>query len=116
MGNEIELKDAGREYAAAHAAHYGARDLPKAIQLYRTLIASHPDTPEADYSWTQVRNIVSTVIPKPELQDAQITLVLAHFEREGVGSTSEPPSRHHSVRVHNRTENHLVNPAERMLP
>ena len=88
MGNEIELGDAGREYAAAHAAQYVARDLPRALQLYKTLMASHPSTPEADYSWTQVGNIVNTVIPKHELQDAQLALAFAHFAQQSARSTA----------------------------
>jgi hypothetical protein len=38
MGNEIELGGAGRQYAAAHAAHYVARDLPLALQLYKAVL------------------------------------------------------------------------------
>ncbi len=48
MGNEIELGGAGRQYAAAHAAHYVARDLPLALQLYKAVLGSHPSTQEAD--------------------------------------------------------------------
>ena len=88
MGNEIELGDAGREYAAAHAAQYVARDLPRALQLYKTLMASHPNTPEADYAWTQVGNIVNTVIPKHELQHAQMALAFAHFAQAPARSTT----------------------------
>ncbi len=79
MGNEIELGKAGRQYAAAHAAHYVARDLPLALQLYREVLASHPSTKEADYSRTQVQNLVNAVVPKQELLEAQMGLAVAHF-------------------------------------
>jgi hypothetical protein len=79
MGNEIELGAAGRQYAAAHAAHYVARDLPLALQLYKTVLASHPSTEEAGYSRTQVQNLVNAVIPRQKLLEAQMELAVAHF-------------------------------------
>jgi hypothetical protein len=79
MGNEIELGEAGRQYAAAHAAHYVARDLPLALQLYKAVLASHPSTEEAHYSRAQVQNLVNAVIPKQELLEAQMELAVAHF-------------------------------------
>ena len=79
MGNEIKLGVAGRQYAAAHAAHYVARDLPLALQLYKAVLASNPGTQEADYSRTQVQNLVNAVIPKQELLEAQMELAVAHF-------------------------------------
>lgn len=81
MTNASDLENARREYSAAHAAHYGARDLPLALRLYRTILASHPRTPEAEYSRTQVQNIVNAVIPRKELLDHQIGIALAHFAR-----------------------------------
>jgi hypothetical protein len=84
MGNDIELGDAGRQYAAAHAAHYGARDLPLALQLYKAVLASHPSTEEAGYSRTQVQNLVNAVIPRQTLLEAQMALAVAHFERDGL--------------------------------
>ena len=80
MRNDTELTEAGREYAAAYAAHYTGRDLPAALQLYMSVIASHPDTQEAGYSRAQVHNIVNSVVPKQELLDAEIGLVRAHLE------------------------------------
>lgn len=84
MGNEIERGEAGRQYAAAHAAHYVARDLPLALQLYKALLVAHPSTQEADYSRTQVQNLVNAVIPRRRILEAQIELAVAHFEREGL--------------------------------
>jgi hypothetical protein len=83
MRNETELTEAGREYAAAYAAHYTGHDLPLALQLYVKLLASHPNAQEADYSRMQVQNIVNAIVPKQQLLDAQMKLVLAHFEHDG---------------------------------
>ena len=93
MRNEFELTEAGRQYAAAYAAHYTGRDLPAALQLYLKVLASHPSAPEADYSRTQVRNIVNTVVPKQELLDAEIELAVAHFERDGPPDATRIPVR-----------------------
>ena len=79
MRNEIELTEAARQYTAAYAAHYVERDLPLALQLYKKLIASNSSAQEADYSRTQIQNIVNAVAPKQELLDAQMALALAHF-------------------------------------
>jgi hypothetical protein len=91
--NDTMLTEAGRQYAAAYAAHYTRRDLPVALQLYMKVMASHPSTQEAGYSRTQVQNIVNTVVPKQELLDAQIELALAHFERGGPPDATRIPVR-----------------------
>lgn len=83
MRSFFESTEAGREYAAAYAAHYTGRDLPAALELYMKVIALHPETHEAGYSREQVVNIVDSVVPKQELLDAQIQLALAHFAHEG---------------------------------
>ena len=84
MRHETEPTAASQQYAAAYAAHYTQRDLPLALQLYQQLIASHPSAQEAGYARMQVQNIVNAVVPKEELLNAQMELVLAHFEREGL--------------------------------
>jgi hypothetical protein len=43
----------------------------------------HPSTQEADYSRTQVQNLVNAVIPRQKLLEAQMELAVAHFEHEG---------------------------------
>ena len=83
MRNVTASTEAGREYAAAYAAHYTGRDLPAALQLYMNVIASHPDTQEAGYSRAQVHNIVNSVVPKQELLNAEIGLARAHLEHDG---------------------------------
>ena len=93
MRNDIEFTETGRQYATAYAAHYTERNLPVALQLYRKVIASHPTACEAEYSRTQVRDIVNTVVPKQELLDAQIELALAHLEHEGPPDARRIPVR-----------------------
>lgn len=73
--------DVGRRYEAAHAAHYIAKDLPLAMELYQGVLTSHPNSREADFSRTQVRNVARSVVPKQELLDADIALVLAHLAK-----------------------------------
>lgn len=75
-----ENSENGKHYAAAHAAHYVAKDLREALQLYRGIIAEHPDSQEAGYSRSQIQNIVNAVVPKEELLDARIEQVLARFD------------------------------------
>ncbi len=82
MTDKSVLTEAGKAYAAALNAHYTAHDLPMALQLYRNLMTSHSDAEEADYSRMQVQNIVNSVVPKQELFDAHIEMVLAHFEHD----------------------------------
>ena len=70
---------AGAQYAAAHRVHYADNDLPRALDLYRTLIAAYPDSREAGYSRSQVQNIVNMVVPKDSLLAAQMRLAKDHF-------------------------------------
>jgi hypothetical protein len=84
MRTETEPTEANQQYAAAYAAHYTGRDLPLALQLYRKLMASHPSAQEAGYARMQVQNITNAVVPKQELLEAQIKLVLIHFEHDGL--------------------------------
>lgn len=83
MRTETEPTEASQQYAAAYTAHYTGHDLPLALKLYRTLMASHPNVREAGYARTQVQNIVNAVVPKPELMESEVKLVLAHFKKDG---------------------------------
>ena len=80
MRNKTELTEANREYATAYDAHYTEHDLPAAMRLYKQVMASHSNDPEAEYSRVQIQNIVNAVVPKQELLDAQMELAASHFE------------------------------------
>jgi hypothetical protein len=73
---------AGRQYAAAHAAHYATKDLYEALQLYKGVMAAYPNTQEAQYSQTQIYNIVKSVVPEQELLGAQVDMTLARLNHE----------------------------------
>jgi hypothetical protein len=79
----------GQQYEAAHAAHYETKDLHEALGLYRDVISAHPDTREAEYSRSQLMNIVRSVVPRQELLDAQVALALTHLEN-GEPSDDQP--------------------------
>lgn len=81
MSDESNITDAGRQYLAAYAAHYTNKDLREAIELYVGVIAAHPRTQEATYSRSQIRNIVTSVVPRQELLDAELELALVHLAR-----------------------------------
>jgi hypothetical protein len=81
--------EVGRQYEAAHAAHYKTKDLHEALELYKEVIAAHPDTREAGYSRSQLINIVNSVVPRQELLDAQVALALTHLEN-GEPSDDDP--------------------------
>ena len=93
MRNDTEHTEPGGQYWAAYAAHYKERDLPRALELYLKVIASHPFTEEANHSRDQVQNIINTVVPQEGLLDAQIELAVAHLEHEG-----PPDARRTAVR------------------
>jgi len=77
MRNETEqLTEAGKQCAEAYAAHYTTKDLHEALELYKGIMAEHPNTKEAEYSRTQIQNIVQSVVPKQRLLDAQVELAL----------------------------------------
>jgi hypothetical protein len=76
MKNETELTEAGKQYAEAYAAHYTTKNLHEALELYNGIVAAHPNTKEAEYSRTQIQNIVQSVVPKQRLLDAQLEMAL----------------------------------------
>ena len=80
MTGERTLPEASQQYATAHDAHYRTKDLHEAVELYRGVMVSHPNTREAAYSRTQIQNIAHSVVPEQELLDAQIELTLARLE------------------------------------
>ncbi len=76
MRNETEPTESANQYAGAYAAHYTTKDLHKAIDLYKAIMAAHPNTKEAEYSRTQIQNIAKSVVPNERLLDAQVELAL----------------------------------------
>lgn len=80
MRNDAVLTEASRQYAAAHEAHYGAKNLREALELYKGVMAAHPETRESADSRSQIQNIVKAVVPKQELFDAEVDLAYTHLE------------------------------------
>jgi len=76
MRNDTALTEAGKQYAKAYAAHYTKKDFHEALELYKGIMAVHSNTKEAEYSRTQIQNIVQSVVPKQRLLDAQVELAL----------------------------------------
>lgn len=79
MKNETAPSQAGQDYATAHAAHYKTKDLNEALNLYQGIMATHPDTQEAEYSRNQIQNIAKSVVPKQELLDAEMSMARVHL-------------------------------------
>ena len=80
MSNDTTLTEAGRQYAAAHQAHYGAKNLREALELYQGVMATHPETQEAADSRSQIHNIVKAVVPKQVLFDVEVDLAYTHLD------------------------------------
>ena len=81
MKNTTTGTEAGRLYATAYEAHYTSKNMQKAFNLYGRVIADYSNAPEAEYSRSQMQNIVNAVVPKQESADALAKLALAHFEQ-----------------------------------
>jgi triosephosphate isomerase len=78
----LEAQDVARHYAAAHAAHYTAKDLRKAISSYNSIIVAHSESREAGYSRTQILNIANSVLAKDVLLRVQMKLALAQLDHD----------------------------------
>jgi hypothetical protein len=92
MKKDIVFSTAGKKYEAAHAAHYTKKNLHEALVLYKGILAAHPDTREAEYSRSQLMNIVNSVVPKQELLDAQVELALALLVHEEPADADPAPA------------------------
>lgn len=92
MSHDADITEVTLQYAAAYSAHYTAHDLPAALRLYQDVVASYPSTQEAGYAQMQIQNIANAVIPRQQLLNAQIELVLAHFKNDS--STDKATSAH----------------------
>ena len=86
MRNETELTEAGKPYAEAYSTHYTTKDLHKAIDLYKNIMAAHPNTKEAEYSRTQIQNIVQSVVPNQKLLEAQLELALTCLRSQSLST------------------------------
>jgi hypothetical protein len=91
MTKERRAAAAAREYATAHAAHYQAKDLRRALEIYRSVMTTHPGTLEAGYSRSQVRNIVKALVPEWELARVETWLALQHLEQVAVPDARRAP-------------------------
>lgn len=80
MKNEQSFTGVLEQYAAAYLEHYTTKDLNKALGLYRSIMTTYPDSKEAGYSRTQVLNIVNSVMPKVDIFNAQVDLLLTHLK------------------------------------
>ena len=69
-----------RLYAAAQSAQYGKKDLRRALEIYRGIVTTHPESQEAQYSRSQIRSIVASVVPELEYLQAQVELAFAHLD------------------------------------
>jgi hypothetical protein len=79
MKNHTGLRGARQQYAAAQAAQFETKDLHEALELYKRIVAAHPDAKEAGYSRSQIQNIVKNVVPEDELLEAQVSMAMAHL-------------------------------------
>ena len=79
-----------RHHVSATVGHLAA-PVREALELYRGIVAAHPETPEAGYSRTQIQNIVNSVVPDQELLDAQADLALAHMAPQGAPAVEPTP-------------------------
>jgi hypothetical protein len=85
--------ESSRSYAAAYALHYSQRDLLGALTAYDHLIERHPTSPEADYSRSQMHNIVRSVIPASQLLASQVELARRALQEVDAPLAGDDPSR-----------------------
>jgi hypothetical protein len=87
MPNFRRTTMASRAYDKAHTAHYATKNFHDALELYKGVLALYPNTQEAEYSRTQMHNIVKGVVPKDDLLTAQVEQALACLELVGPPET-----------------------------
>ena len=76
------LSEAQRHYAEAYRKHYSDKDLHAALQSYKEVVISYPDSKEAGYCRSQIQNIVQMVVPGDELYDARLEMALNYARRK----------------------------------
>lgn len=79
MNKSTASARASQRYTAAYDMHYKTKNLHEALGLYTGIVAAHPETREADYARVQIHNIVRRVVPRQELEDAQVSMAYAHL-------------------------------------
>ena len=84
-------EEAGQQYVSAYETHYTTKDIHKAFTLYEDIIAAHPNTKEAEYSRSQVQNIVNVLVPKKEIMDSLMELARIHFDQK-ISLDAQPAS------------------------
>ena len=82
MSTRDRFPSPARDYADAYASHYSERDLLTAPRSYESVISRHPDSPEAEYSHSQIHNIASLVVPRNDLMTACIDLAVRHLKSD----------------------------------
>lgn len=92
MTTHPALTKAGQQYAKAYSTHYVTKDLPGAMELYRGVMAAFPESPEAGYSRSQIKGIVTAVVPEQVLLDANVLLAKGQFLLRKKPGTRPTPS------------------------
>ncbi len=64
-----------KQYSVAYETHYTEQDLREAVNQCVGLIDMHPNSVEAEYSRTQIQNIVKAVVPDDELLSSLVQLL-----------------------------------------
>lgn len=78
MKKEAVLSTSGKRYNEAYEKQYGIKDLHAALLAYKGIVSEFPDTKEASYSKSQIKNIAHHVVPEKELFEAQLNLALSY--------------------------------------
>lgn len=99
MRKSTDSSEAVGQYAIAYAAHYIKRDLPRALQLYRAILKSHSESVEATYCRMQLQNLINSVVPKQDREDAQISLLLHCFEQNETSIRETDSFRTHTSKL-----------------
>ena len=79
---------ASQLYADAYATHYADGNLLGAFRAYENILSLHPESLEADYARTQLRNIAVLVVSPGELLAAQMEHALGHLQPDDSGSAA----------------------------
>ena len=82
MNDGTTLIDVKLRYEAAHAAQYTQKNQLHALELYLGILTTHPETKEAEYSRTQIGNIVRAVVPEEEVLASHAGLALLHLRND----------------------------------